>query len=993
MKKIFLLALTIGLSLVGNAQRTYSPSASTDVYDFTGIGDDLIELFYNAFKQGRNYPTQAELESKGINMLDLNFVRSHVRPRSIMVEHSKDINQDVTEGRRLWLNMPMGMGKTQGGYPNNNGSDDCFTLWNYTNLFGSWNNWLFHSSGVWTDCAHKNGSDIMSGIKFFESWGTGDGDWVNVVSTKNDLTTGPSAGDKYKYSRAIIYALMFMGQDGINYNWEDASYSKTDVVKFHQELYKIANEVGFTNYHSGIYTSNNSVTARTCESLYGNKTNGKTHDLMLNYDNGDFTTESNMSSSVTTAKNTYGNADGLYTGVWMCTVARSWSNLAGRNYPEAKNINVCLWGEHSQSRIYSNTRGDDPVKYADNYQKMQERFASGGNRNPLLRPTETNEADWGSLENFQGLAEYIPERTAIQGDLPFITYFNTGAGERFNYKGKKTLGKWYNMGCQDIVPTYRWLVYRMGTTTPVGDAPEFTQDDAYTGGSCLRLKGTEQDIVLYRTRLKVNGRRPTASVALKCMDTQYSGVSLIVKVVGNNTWKETPLNEVSSNMWEEQTVSLQGVLMGDEIEYIGLRTNGDANGIMVGKLAIMDDNTRTPANIKDVMVEVKEETTNAMSIKLAWEVDGTPSSRADYNLLYNDEANIDHFEVLYKNGEAGRVSMVAKTTGWAALIPNLSMEMDEEPYVGVRPVSVDGQTYGNLIWTKVERSTDVPEPSANGNYPESIISADAEGYAKAIETRYLRTFTTSGASGKNINYSQDSHPCSDGTNYYLASKNELVVKQGDRIKATFKVNGTSSDDQDGLYYCGYKAYMDFDQNYMFSSNNDEVLDEYIVKTGEGGVIADNQTADYLFDKSGHSFTFDIPEDAVTGPSRLRVVFSDAWFPHPGPSGYTQKGFTIDFPVTITGTNPGREADEDLHDQGVADEPDGLIPTSIDEVHSGKVPQISLQNGVFVISGADRIWIYTEDGRYVGNDINLGGKGTYLVRMQSGNVIRTRKIVK
>ena len=83
------------------------------------------------------------------------------------------------------------------------------------------------------------------------------------------------------------------------------------------------------------------------------------------------------------------------------------------------------------------------------------------------------------MSTFAGLASWIPERSAIDGKLPFSTYFNTGAGEVYTYKGKKTAGSWYNMSNQDIVPTYRWLVYD-GNTTNVSDKvqPEFTYEDS-----------------------------------------------------------------------------------------------------------------------------------------------------------------------------------------------------------------------------------------------------------------------------------------------------------------------------------------------------------------------------------------------------------------------------------------------------------------------------------------------------------------------------------
>ncbi len=107
-----------------------------------------------------------------------------------------------------------------------------------------------------------------------------------------------------------------------------------------------------------------------------------------------------------------------------------------------------------------------------NYQALLERAFSGGNRNPLNRPEISNtgnnwekEGDKLPLSTFAGLATWIPERSAIQGNLPFATYFNLGNGDRYNYKGKKTAGAWYNMANQDRVPTYRWLVTEPGTVT------------------------------------------------------------------------------------------------------------------------------------------------------------------------------------------------------------------------------------------------------------------------------------------------------------------------------------------------------------------------------------------------------------------------------------------------------------------------------------------------------------------------------------------------
>ena len=116
----------------------------------------------------------------------------------------------------------------------------------------------------------------MSGIKFFESWGTGDGTYSSMITQKNSDGT-------FKYVKPMINCLMFFGSDGINYNWEDGSYSNADVVAFHKALYKEAAAQGFDNFHIGIYTSNSALSNSNVNALLGTKETGKTADVMLNY--------------------------------------------------------------------------------------------------------------------------------------------------------------------------------------------------------------------------------------------------------------------------------------------------------------------------------------------------------------------------------------------------------------------------------------------------------------------------------------------------------------------------------------------------------------------------------------------------------------------------------------------------------------------------------------------------------------------------------------
>lgn len=842
--------------------------ASESVYTLNGFGDDILDLFSAALDKGRKYPTPEEFEAAGYDLTEINFVRSHVRPRSILLDHSKDVNQNVQAGRKLWMNVPIGIGKHQGGYPSSNFSDDTFTGWNYTNVFGSWNHPLFHVPGVATDCAHKNGSDIYSGIKFFESWtpGSGAAGWVGKVQTKDASRYGG-----YKYVEPLINALMFFGQDGINYNFEDTGYQEADVVGFHQAAYRLAKERGFNNFHIGIYTQTAAIVNQNfCKSVLGTKETGKTADAFLNYASSDFSSQINISAM--NAEKWYGDASDVYQGAWIVGMDRTWSNL--NKDANAKKVGVVLWGEHSQSRLFSYNPGYSPTNFEDNYQKLQERFFSGGNRNPAVRPTPTNAASWNDgLATFQGLAEYIPERTAIQQNLPFTTYFNIGSGERYNYKGNRTHGTWYNLGQQDVVPTYRWLVYDRGGSTPqTSGIPEFTTDDAYIGGSCLRLTNTQAiDLTLYRTKLTISGANPRVTVALKqpVTGTDAENVNhpaqqadVYVRYYAGGKWYESKLDRVSSNDWEEQTVTLSSrVKQGAEIEYIGLGTTGNTQGLLVGMLSFNDDSQVDPAPVRDLVAEVKNPSKTKFSVKMRWDVDATAQTRADYGLVYNDEAGIDHFEVFYKNGVDGRVSEVARTTTWSAFVGNIELPEEGlvEPYIGVRAASVDGKTYSETIWQAL---TDLNQEAAPTEYP--TIAADP-----VAADRYVSQLSTTGATQNIARQAWTSNPASNG---YLLLDKTATVAQGQNITLTLKLS-------DALKTTIGRAYADWDGDKKFNTKPDEA-------------VWDGQTG---YNATANTYTINVavPADARLGEGRIRVAFNE-----PKPAENPEQLYTI----KLAGTN-------------------------------------------------------------------------------------------
>ncbi len=984
---------------------TEPASASKQIFDWAPFDDaKMLELFSKALENGRNYPTAEEF--KNTFGFDIEFARSHVRPRSVKDDIGKQIDKSVNPNRKVWMNIPGGVGKMIGGYPSSEFHNDTYSMWQYTTLFGSWNHAFFQAPGSWADAAHKHGTDIFSGIQFFESWtpGSGDDKYSKLVTVKNSDGT-------FKYAEPLINILMYLGLDGINYNWEDASYSQDAIIAFHKELFRIAEEKGFDNFHIGLYTGVSTLTNYSAKGLYyGNDPKKKTIDLMLNYQAGDFS--SGFATSIETAKSVAQQTNNLYSGVWIVTMNRTWPMMASEG---AKDMNICLWGEHAQSRFFSYNAGKDGFDIQENYQKLLERGFSGGNRNPANRPelssTGNNwekDGDKEPLSTFGGLASLVPERSTIYGDLPFRTDFQLGNGERYNYKGKKTFGGWYNMGMQDFQPTFRWLVLEADTKKASDKiSPKYTHIDAYNGGSMLLLEGTATtkgtDIVLYRSNLNISSTNPKVNVAVKSYKegTNPTNLYVILKKVGSEQLTEIAVGDTKSVNWHEVILPMTGFAQGDKIEFIGLRVKAQTEDpkykMFVGKLALTDDRTVTDvAPVKDLIVEVKRETKQSMALKLNWQLDvAQMSDRATKTgLVYNDEANVDHFEIMYKKEAKGKVLEIARTTSWAHYIGEFSFETPAEKlFIGVRSVSVDGKTYSPIVWVEVPRGNqgELPEGTKD-EFCKSEVDPASAGVDIARAQRFLTEVKTIGLK-ENLNYTANA-PQPDGTQYVNATDYSFTAEQGETFDFFFKAYNTSDLVKvDGLRFCYAKAYIDWDNNGIFYPDREEVFD---LGTTRKGTPA--------FETTGVTLPFTVPGNAVPGPARMRIVFSDAWFPHPGPCGLTVKGFSIDFTVNITGNNAG-VVQEDIHDKGEAEQPNGVNGgTGVDDFTVSSLASTFYPNpveNVVNFENTESVWIYSLEGKLMltknlkSSQVNVSTlpKGVYMVKMLNKGVIRSAKLIK
>jgi len=471
-----------------------------------------------------------------------------------------------------------------------------------------------------------------------------------------------------------------------------------------------------------------------------------------------------------------------------------------------------------------------------------------------------------------------------------------------------------------------------------------------------------------------------------------------VKKEGAADFIEVPCGDLDGNTWQEKELAISGLDKGDVIEYIGLRVKGSDDKYLmnVGQLMIKDDlKDVTPAAIDaDALVaEVKGETQKAISVKLNWSVKdaGYDTPLKDRGMVYNDEVNIDHFEVFYKNGKDGKAVEVARCATWSVLLPDLAMDQAAKPFIGVRSVSTDLVTASEPVWIEVPRYTgELPEVKEEDPYGRTYLFNYGSSTLESILANiYWEDVKTEGAT-ENLAYHMDSNPAIDNPdNYYYAADHVLKVAQGQKITMTLKAYDAPSGDC--LKWDFVKGYIDYDNNYSFLDADEEL---FVVGTLNSGTPE--------ISNPGVTVEFTVPADAAPGNSRLRIVGSDAWGAHPGPVGGTWKGYSLDFPVEITGDNPGREAEKtykDYRDQGEAADP---LSTAIDAItiEGGVSPEATLVDNVLYFSNVEKAWIYNVNGQMVkfvngAESANVAGlnNGIYIVKMQNGRIVRSQKIVK
>ena len=725
MKKRHLLSFAIALLSTGAMAQSFP---SHEMYVKDGRPENIVSAL-DKWEPGKPWNGDA-------SYVDENFWISRVplKDRFRPGDHANDNLNDENNKNFCWMAPTGEMSKKWGALPRYNFDADNFNMWQYLDIHSNWTNGFWRVPGAFNDVAHKNG--VKTGCTYFIDWGASVNNLSEPGKTLYELATPGtnSYGDKYKYSRKLIQFLKYYGIDGLCFNpegtWGMTLYQR--FIPFLAECHKIAKELNHP-FHVDWYAFVSNYGQLSDNGCRLNANNQNWFSYIANQQTGNVTafnglpvtdvfflnynwTESGLKESVNTARSHGRSTFDVYAGFDMQGRGYGKNGNAGWSALMRQPVSIVVWGAHDRNQLYISSTEGGQSDYAvqNEYQKKQEMLFSGGNRNVLNMPALTDAnvtSSFSDLQDWHGYATAVIERSTLD-ELPFVTRFNLGNGRFFNKDGVTTWShKWYNYGMQDLLPTWRWWIDNGDGKTVPADAIalDFTYDDAWFAGSCLKLHGATKrsDVRMFATKWNVAAADDEFRLVFKPKAAAAGFELMVAKENGENNFVYVPVTgDIKAGEWNEVVIkaSEAGLVAGDVIGCVGLsvKDTDAAYEVLLGEFAFVPAGfNEQPETPTITHAEVMKRYYNRADIKVVFNMP-TPATRAaEYEgcPVYNEEVGAWYYEIYVK--QEGQETLLTTTTSWAAYVVDASLIPQVETLqIGVRAVGKDGRAMSDIVWSE-----------------------------------------------------------------------------------------------------------------------------------------------------------------------------------------------------------------------------------------------------------------------------------------------------
>ena len=639
---------------------------------------------------------------------DDNFFISRVKPKQRFRNEKTQVLKDLTAAndKRLVAWIPFNNPETNA-LPDGIFDSEVFSLWSYVSHWGDWTAPLGRIPAALMDVAHKNGVAVSSAGTV--PFGSLTPEW-NMELRAIGLLDG----------QKLANYLYYYGQDGLGYNseWSEWNRITQKLREKHVEVNKLLKDKNpiFENMWYGLTQDNgrngySNALDNNYQLTFGDSEN-KAFSLFLNYN---WNLRQRLSNSVDYAKTMGRDPLYLYAGVNMQggePRSNSWPLL--KDYP----ISIGLWGAHEKNMFWEsrNEKGSSEEAMQRSYMLRTERYFTGGTRNPANTPEVTDAMKY-NVDNttWHGMSTWMSAKSTLSWNLtdePFISYFNLGNGKFFNWMGeRKNNNPWYNVGVQDYLPTWRWWFSTdlLGRNVPArGLDAEFTWDDAYVGGSCVRVFGSNANEYLHL--FKTEYALQTGDViTFKYKHLNGSGdVKLVLTAKGSET---SPINENSFELikngqeiddehWTTKTFTVGSELAGKELALIALHfENANNINMYLGECSIVRGTARTPNKPTITSSDLLAFSKSGVDGKLIFDM---PNTKAGNEPCYNSDVHVSLFKLWAQQEGATEPTLMGITTSWAGMFYSIPLDLtatSTKVRLGVSAVSLDMKNESPIEWT------------------------------------------------------------------------------------------------------------------------------------------------------------------------------------------------------------------------------------------------------------------------------------------------------
>lgn len=731
-------------------------------------GQQIRPEYVDWGKTGQQFPAEVAKWTKGQKWTsDDNFFISRVRPKQRFRNPATQVNPSLTDDndKKLIFWVPVN-NETFNALPDGVFDSEVFPMWSYVTHYGNWSTRLMRMPGNFADVAHKNGVPVS--VVASVPYGGISSEWRTAL---NDLANNVG-------SEKIADFMEYYGIDGIGYNSEFSGPAQlvTDLGNLHADLvkrlkdsgrmpltefiwYDGTNESGQIYFDRGLGTHN--------DDIWGYGENVRTS-LFFNYN---WNNPTILANSVARAAEVGRSPLDLYCGINMQGREPHNSNRTIWPYLKDYPLSIGLWGAHSQNMFFESRaeKGPSPDDRQKSYLLRMEKWFTGGTRNPVNDLEISNSLKLGTdNDTFFGMSKFMTARSALKWNLadePFITYFNLGNGKFFNFNGERQHdSEWYNIGVQDYLPTWMWWFSGkfLGRTTADlvdnGLNASFVWDDAWMGGSLVRVYGTSPDeyLHLFKTEFLL-AEGDVITVRYKRLNGK-ADISLALSTVGN---EETPVGENELKLssaedaegkWLEKKFTVGkdiASIAGKELAMVALRfKNAENLDIRLGEFSIVRPGSASARPDTPVVeyAEVLCANHKGADAKIIFNMPNDKGS----DICYNSDVHVSLFK-LYAQQEDKNPVLMGVTTSWAGLLYTIPLAENggNRMRIGVSALSTDMTAESEIAWSDYKSLDNKYEISDEIVLSRQVINPDEPFTISYVDSRHpAAEWTLSDRTGK-----------------------------------------------------------------------------------------------------------------------------------------------------------------------------------------------------------------------------------------------------